>query len=206
MGGAGNKGMPQTGLRRIAETGTFTWPWSACRGLAVLCGAAGGGGGGGGAFCMQGLNLHGAAGGDGGNGGSGTTLQIGHRCYNVAGGSGGGGGGGGGISNDGKPVRGPNGRGCHFGLSDGGTGARVAKNADRVVADGGDGGRGFPGETAIVELSELSVGDVCTITVGRGGDGGHGGEGFETGSDGVSGIDGHVLLVPVDDKEEERVR
>ena len=60
--------MMEAGLRRVTDSGTFTWPWSASRGLAVISGAAGGGGGGGGAFCMQGLNLHGAGGGGGGRG------------------------------------------------------------------------------------------------------------------------------------------
>ena len=51
--------MMEAGLRRVTESGTFTWPWSVARGLAVISG----GGGGGGAFCMQGLNLHGGGGG-----------------------------------------------------------------------------------------------------------------------------------------------
>ena len=50
--------MMEDGLRRVAESGTFVWPWSAARGLAVVSGAAGGGGGGGGAV---------------------TTVQIGQR-------------------------------------------------------------------------------------------------------------------------------
>ena len=194
--------MMEDGLRRVAESGTFTWPWSAARGLAVVSGAAGGGGGGGGAFCMQGLNLHGAAGGGGGGGGAVTTVQIGQRRYVASGGSGADGGSGGGISHDGKPQDGNNGQGCNFGRIDGGKGARADETDDRVVANGGDGGRGFPGETVIVELSELSVGDVFQITIGQGGGGGGGGPGFESGCDGSRGIDGHVLFVPVYDKQD----
>ena len=127
--------MMEAGLRRVTESGAFTWPWSAARGLAVISGAAGGGGGGGGAFCMQGLNLHGAAGGDGGDGGAATTVQIGQRRYVAFGGNGGGGGSGGGITRDGKPLHGNNGQGCNFGRSDGGKGARADETDDRVVAN-----------------------------------------------------------------------
>ena len=149
--------MMEAGLRRVTESGTLTWPWSAARGLAVISGATGGGGGGGS---------------------------------------------GGGITRDGKPLHGNNGQGCNFGRSDGGKGARADETDDRVVANGGDGGRGRPGETVIVELSELSVGDVFQITIGQGGGGGGGGPGFESGCDGSRGIDGHVLFVPVYDKQD----
>ena len=192
----------KAGLRRITESGTFVWPWSAARGVAVISGAAGGGGGGGGAFCMQGLNLHGAAGGGGGGGGAATTLQIGQRLYVASGGNGGGGGSGGGITGDGKPLNGNNGQGCNFGRSDGGKGATLDKTDDRVVANGGDGGRGYPGETIIVELSELSAGDVFEIAIGQAGGGGGGGPGFENGCDGSGGIDGDVLFVPVYDEQD----
>ena len=194
--------MMKAGLRRITESGTFMWPWSATRGVAVISGAAGGGGGGGGAFCMQGLNLHGAAGGGGGGGGAATTLQFGQRLHVASGGNGGGGGSSGGITRDGKPLHGNNGRGCNFGRSDGGKGATLDETDDRVVANGGDGGRGCPGETVIVELSELSGGDIFEITVGQGGGGGGGGQGFESGGDGRRGIDGDVLFVPVYDEQD----
>ena len=57
--------MPNPGLQKIVETGTFSWPWQTSRGLAILTGGSGGSGGsgGGGAFCMEGLNLYGAGGG-----------------------------------------------------------------------------------------------------------------------------------------------
>lgn len=194
--------MTEAGLRRVTESGTFAWPWPAARGLAVISGAAGGGGGGGGAFCIQGLNLHGAAGGGGGGGGAATTVQFGQRRYVAFGGNGGGGGSGGAITRDGKPAHGNNGHGCNFGRSDGGKGARVDETGDRVVANGGDGGRGCPGETVIVELSELSVGDVLEISIGQGGGGGGGGPGFENGRDGSGGTDGNVLFVPVYDEQE----
>ena len=91
--------MPQSGLQRIVETGTFSWPWQTSRGLAILAG----GGGGGGAFCMEGLNLYGAGG--GGGGGQATTLTVGSRVFRASGGDGGSGGNGGGMVN-GKPLKG----------------------------------------------------------------------------------------------------
>ena len=110
-----------------------------------------------------------------------------------------GGGGGGGIVN-GEPVRGKDGRGCHFGDIAGGQGVKVGqevRDSDAITADGGDGGRGFLGETVVQELTDLSVGDRFKITIGQGGRGGAGGEGYLKGNDGSGGNDGSVLLVPV---------
>lgn len=184
---------------RVTETGAFSWPWDTSRGLAVIAGAAGGGGGGGGALCLEGLNFHGSGGGRGGRGGGGTTLLVGERLHVARGGSGGGGGGGGGIK-DGEPLRGKDGAGCHFGLSDGGAGGRPSAAPDRIVAEGGDGGRGFPGETVVVELEDLTVGDALQIQVGEGGAGGAGGAGYEEGRGGTSGQNGHVLIVPLTER------
>ena len=184
-------------LRRINESGTFEWPWTASSGLAILTGAAGGGGGGGGALCWEALNLFGGGGGGGGGGGHATTLKIGEQVHRAAGGDGGDGGGGGGLDN-GRPVSGKNGRGCNHGAGgDGGRGALAAPDERRIVANGGDGGKGFPGETAIAELHGLSKGDRFEIEVGSGGTGGRGGEGYENGGAGAVGSGGFVLVVPL---------
>ncbi len=161
--------MARTGFARITESGVFEWPWAESRGLLVITGAAGGGGGGGGALCLEGLNLYGA---------------------------GGGGGGGGGL-NEGKPVEGNRGKGCHYGDGgDGGNGAVVPKADGRLASNGGKGGKGFPGETQIVELADLSVGDRFEINVGRGGGGGGGGKGYENGGTRAEGTHGLVLFIP----------
>ena len=184
-------------LYRITESGNFKWPWAAPTGLAIITGAAGGGGGGGGAFCLEGLNIFGAGGGGGGGGGEATTLQAGEIRYRAAGGDGGDGGDGGGLD-DGQPVNGINGKGCHYGLGgDGGTGAVAPSAEGRLVSNGGKGGKGFPGETLLVELHALSKGDEIKIEVGRGGDGGGGGKGYGKGSTGAVGADGFVVFVPL---------
>ena len=189
--------MSGMGFRQILESGVFQWLWPTPHGLAIITGAAGGGGGGGGAFCMQGLNLYGAAGGDGGDGGEATKMKIGLKTYESAGGNGGGGGGGGGLI-DGKPTHGASGRGCLHGSGGaGGQGAVVSPNRNQIVSNGGDGGRGFPGETRVAELTDLSVGDSIQISVGVGGRGGGGGMGYESGQAGASGIAGSVLLIPI---------
>ena len=160
-------------------------------------GAAGGGGGGGGALCVEGLNLFGAAGGGGGGGGAETTMRAGEVIYRAAGGSGGDGGAGGGLE-DAQPIRGTNGKGCHYGGGgDGGGGAIVPPAKGRIASDGGDGGKGFPGETRIIELHGLSEGDQFEIKVGQGGDGGGGGGGYKIGDAGAKGIDGSVVFVPL---------
>lgn len=189
-------------LRRIAESGSFEWHWAAPTGLAIITGAAGGGGGGGGAFCLEGLNLFGAGGGGGGGAGEATTLQAGEESYRAAGGNGGDGGGGGGLE-DGHPVNGINGKGCHYGLGgDGGAGAVAPSAKGRLVSNGGNGGKGFPGETLLIELQGLSKGDEMKIEVGRGGGGGGGGKGYGNGSTGAIGADGFIVFVPLHvDKE-----
>lgn len=96
--------MPNPGLQKIVETGTFSWPWQTSRGLAILTGGSGGSGGGG-AFCMEGLNLYGA----GGGGGEVPSVKVGDTVREASGGAGGGG-----ITN-GVPQSGPDGRGCAFG-------------------------------------------------------------------------------------------
>ena len=189
-------------LHRITESGYFEWPWAASSGLAIIAGAAGGGGGGGGAFCLEGLNLFGAGGGGGGGGGGTTTLKAGEESYRAVGGNGGDGGGGGGLE-DGHPVHGTDGKGCHYGLGgDGGAKAVVRPAEGRLVSDGGEGGKGFPGETLLVELQGLSKGDEMKIEVGRGGGGGGGGEGYKQGGKGAVGANGFVVFVPLHvDKE-----
>ena len=189
--------MTDIALRRITESGIFAWPWATAHGLAIVVGAEGGGGGGGGALCLEGLNLFGAAGGGGGDGGASTTIRAGEEIYRAAGGSGGDGGAGGGLV-DGEPVKGKNGKGCHYG--DGGAGGHgaVAPPAEgRLASNGSDGGKGFPGETRIVELHGLSKGDRFEIEIGQGGDGGGGGDGYEQGDAGVRGNGGSVLFVPL---------
>ena len=189
--------MQKPGLKRIVESGTFDWPWSTAFGLAIITGAAGGGGGGGGALCVQGLNLYGAAGGGGGGGGAATTVKIGQTTYQAAGGNGGAAAAGGSLI-DGEPMKGTAGAGCQYGDGgDGGRGAMVTPNPDRIVSDGGDGGRGFPAETLVVDLADLSLGDTFQVTVGVGGGGGSGGEGYEAGDMGAGGLDGSVLFVPI---------
>jgi len=189
--------MRDAALHRITESGNFEWPWAAPTGLAIITGATGGGGGGGGAFCLEGLNLFGAGGGGGGEGGKATTLQVGEQSYRAAGGNGGDGGAGGGLD-DGRPVNGINGKGCHYGLGgDGGAGAVAPPAEGRLVSNGGNGGKGFPGETLLVELQGLSRGDEIKIEVGRGGGGGGGGRGYGTGSTGAIGADGFVVFVPL---------
>lgn len=184
-------------LHRITESGIFEWPWAAPTGLAIITGAAGGGGGGGGAFCLEGLNLFGAGGGDGGEGGEVTTLQAGDESYRAAGGNGGDGGNGGGLD-DGHPVNGINGKGCHYGLGgDGGAGAVAPPAKGRLVSNGGNGGKGFPGETLFVELQGLSKGDEIRVQVGRGGGGGSGGKGYGKGGPGTIGAGGFVVFVPL---------
>ncbi len=193
-------------MLQIVESGAVEWPWRATRALLIISGAAGGGGGGGGAFCMQGLNLHGGGGGRGGGGGGPTRVEVRGNPYCTSGGGGGAGGGGGGVMN-GKPIRGKDGGGCHFGEIAGGRGARIGtevQDSDAITADGGDGGRGFPGETIVEEITDLSVGDSFEITIGQGGRGGIGGKGFLDGQDGCDGHNGRVLLVPI--HEEARVR
>lgn len=192
-------------LHRITESGNFAWPWATPTGLAIITGAAGGGGGGGGAFCLEGLNLFGAGGGGGGGGGKATTVQVGEQSYRAAGGNGGDGGGGGGLD-DGHPVSGINGKGCHYGLGgDGGAGAIAPPAEGRLVSNGGNGGKGFPGETLLVELQGLSKGAEIKVEVGRGGGGGGGGKGYGTGSTGAIGADGFVAFVPLHvDKERGR--
>lgn len=181
---------------RITETRPFEWPWLTSRCLAIITGASGGGGGGGGAFCMEGLNLYGSGGGGGGGGGQATRLTIRGEVHVARGGDGGGGGGGGGLR-DGEPASGGHGRGCSFGSSEGGTGARPEAVSGRVTAHGGDGGRGFPGETLVREIDRLAAGDILHVEVGTGGAGGTGGGGFEGGSDGGRGPGGEVFLVPL---------
>ena len=189
--------MPQSGLQRIAETGTFSWPWQTGRGLAILTGGSGGGGGGGGAFCIEGLNLYGAGGGGGGDGGQATTVTVGGRVFRASGGDGGSGGGGGGIV-DGKPLKGNDGRGSRIeGGGARGQGGTPQESAGRIVSAGGCGGLGFLGQTIVVELTDLSFGDAFQITVGQGGRGGRVGAGFETGRDGLAGPNGSVCLVPI---------
>ncbi|MCY4189605.1 MAG: hypothetical protein OXD30_14100 [Bryobacterales bacterium] len=189
--------MRDAALHRITESGNFEWPWAAPTGLAIIAGAAGGGGGGGGAFCLEGLNLFGAGGGGGGGGGEATTLQVGEHNYQAAGGAGGNGGNGGSLD-DGRPVNGSNGKGCHYGSGgDGGTGAVGPAAEGRLVSNGGNGGKGFPGETLLVELQGLSKGDEIKIEVGRGGARGGGGRGYETGNAGDIGADGFVVFVPL---------
>ena len=162
--------MRDAALHRITESGNFEWPWAAPTGLAIITGAAGGGGGGGGAFCLEGLNVFGA-GGDGGGGGG---------------------------LNEGHPVNGIDGKGCHYGGGgDGGAGAVAPPAEGRLVSNGGTGGKGFPGETLLVELQGLSKGDELKLEVGRGGGGGGGGEGYGTGSTGAIGADGFVVFVPL---------
>ena len=125
--------MRETGLRRIVESGTFEWPWPTPHGLIVMTGAAGGGGGGGGALCIQGLNLYGARGGGGGRGGTATTLTIGPKELQAAGGNGGGGGDGGGLT-DGEPTEATCGVGCRYGNGgEGGQGATAYPASDRTV-------------------------------------------------------------------------
>ena len=186
--------MRDAALHRITESGNFEWPWAAPTGLAIITGAAGGGGGGG-AFCLEGLNLFGAGGGGGGGRGGATTLQAGEESYRAAGGNGGNGGAGGGLD-DGHPVNGINGKGCHYGLGgDGGAGAVAPPAEGRLVSNGGNGGKGFPGETLLVELQGLSKGDEIKIEVGRAGGGGGGGKGYGKGSTGAIGADEFVVFV-----------
>ena len=194
--------MQDAALRRVTQSGSFEWPWSASTGIAIIVGASGGGGGGGGALCLEGLNLFGAGGGGGGGGGGATTLKTGEQTYQAFGGGGGDGGGGGGLD-DGQPVNGNNGKGCRHG--DGGSGGRGAvasPAADRLVSNGGDGGKGFPGETRVVELHGLSKGDRLEVEIGQRGRGGGGGKGFETGGSGSEGADGSVIFVPLEGKGE----
>ncbi|MDE0023852.1 MAG: hypothetical protein OXP69_05495 [Spirochaetaceae bacterium] len=189
--------MKDTVPRRVTESGIFGWPWATPRGLAIVVGAAGGGGGGGGALCLEGLNLFGAAGGGGGGGGAATTVQARDEIHRAAGGSGGDGGCGGGLG-DGRPVKGKNGEGCHYGDGgDGGCGAVAPPDEGRLVSDGGDGGKGFPGQTLIVELHDLSRGDRFEIEVGPGGQGGGGGSGYKHGNPGTAGDNGYVLFAPL---------
>lgn len=183
-------------LRRISESVSFEWPWAAPTGLAIISGAAGGSGGGG-AFCMEGLNLFGAGGGGGGGGGAATTLYAGEERYRAAGGNGGDGGSGGSLD-DGRPVKGKNGKGCQYGHGgDGGAGAIAPKAEGRVVANGGNGGKGFVGETLNVELQGLSKGDEMRVEVGQGGGGGGGGKGYGEGCAGAIGADGFVVFLPL---------
>ena len=192
-----SRGMLETGLIRIVESGTFEWPWSTALGLVVVRGAAGGGGGGGGAFCIEGLNLYGSRGGGGGGGGIATTVTIQEKTHQAVGGNGGGGGDGGGFV-DGQPKNGKNGLGSHYGDGgEGGQGAAVPVNPGRTVSNGGNGGKGLPGETILVEPRDLSVGDPFQITVGDGGGGGRGGEGYERGSMGGTGAGGSVIFIPI---------
>ena len=187
--------------RRVTESGIFVWPWATPHGLAIVVGAAGGGGGGGGALCLEGLNLFGAGGGGGGGGGAATTVRTGDKIHRAAGGSGGDGGGGGGLI-DGSPVKGKDGKGCHYGVGgDGGHGAIAPRAEGRTVSDGGDGGKGFPGETRIVELQGLSRGDRFEIEIGIGGQSGGGGDGYKQGDTGASGNGGVVLFVPLPAEE-----
>lgn len=189
--------MRGTTMHEVSESGVFEWPWAVESGLAIIVGAAGGGGGGGGALCLEGLNLFGATGGGGGGGGGATTLKASKKTYQAAGGSGGNGGGGGGLDN-GKPIPGEHGNGCHFGVGgEGGLGADVSLGEERLVSIGGDGGKGFSGETIFVEFHELSKGDQFEIRIGQGGGGGNGGEGYKNGGDGSAGVDGFVLFVPL---------
>lgn len=187
-------------MRRLNESGTFEWQWSARRGLAIVIGGSGGGGGGGGAFCIDGLNLFGAIGGSGGEGGDETTITVRKRTYSAAGGRGGDGGDAGGFA-DGTPLKANEGRGCNHGNGgQGGSGGQVAKPdlaPHRNLSNGGDGGKGFPGETLIVELHSLSVGDRFSVIIGDGGGPGEGGSGFVNGSKGTQGMDGAVIFVPL---------
>ena len=195
--------MQTIGHRRIVKSGVFEWPWTESHGLLFIVGAAGGGGGGGGAFCLEGLNLYGAGGGAGGGGGGSTTVKGGETIYKAAGGNGGDGGGGGGLQ-EGNPLEGKCGKGCHYGEGgEGGNGAVVPPTDGRLTSNGGKGGKGFPGETRIVELADLSVGDRFEIKVGRGGGGGDGGRGYKTGDPGVVGASGFVLFVPVFAEQED---
>ena len=160
--------MRDAAVHRITESGNFEWPWAAPTGLAIITGAGGGGGG-------EGANA--------------TTLQVGEQSYQAAGGAGGG-------FDDGHPVNGIHGKGCHYGLSggDGGAGAVAPPAGGRLVSNGGNGGKGFPGESLLVDLQGLSKGDEIQIEVGRGG--GHGGGiGYETEGAGAIGADGFVILV-----------
>ena len=196
--------MLKKGFRRVIKSGVFVWPWTESHGLLVIVGAPGGGGGGGGAFCLEDLNLYGAAGGGGGGGGEATSVKRGKTTYQAAGGNGGGGGEGGGL-HEGKPVEGKHGKGYHFGDGgDGGRGAVVPPTDGRLASNGGNGGKGFPGETQVVELADLSVGDRFEIKIGKGGDDGGGGKGYEKGDVGVAGADGFVLFVPVLAEEGDR--
>ena len=182
---------------RIVESGTFEWPWSTPFGLLVITGASGGGGGGGAAFCMEGLHLYLAGGGGGGGGGTSTTVHFKGRTYRAAGGDGGDGGGGGRLV-DGNPVKGRDGRGCHYGDGgDGGAGAVPPPASGQTAANGGRGGKGFAGETRVVKLTDLSVGDAFEMKVGVGGRGGGGGKGFANGVDADRGAGGSVLFVPI---------
>ena len=114
-------------------------------------------------------------GGGGGGGGAETAKRAGEEIYRAAGGD---------IRDgglvDGKPIKGTNGGGCHYG-----------------GGDGGDGGSGFPGETRIVEFHGLSEGDRFEIKLGQGGDGGDVGGGYEQGDAGVRGVDRSVVFAPL---------
>ena len=191
--------MKETGVRKIVESGNFEWAWETARGLLIISGADGGGGGGGGAFSMQELNLCVGEGGEGGVGGGPTTVEVGGRTHGASGGAGGGGGGGAGINN-GKPARGKDGAGCHYGDIHGGLGARGSgedQDSGKILAEGGNGGRGFPGETRIVELDDLTVGADFKVDIGQGGRGGRGAPGYVEGKDGSDGNNGCVVLVPI---------
>ena len=190
--------MSEEGLKRIAESGTYTWPWSTPFGLLIITGGSGGGGGGGGAFCIKGLNTYGGAGGKGGIGGKLTRVIIKPMIYMASGGNGGNGGSGGGIIN-GQPSAGAHGKGCLHGPgSEGGLGGQVTPDAAlSIFSNGGNGGRGFPGQTLITDVENLLVGTVLDVVIGEGGPGGMGGDGYKKGSDGDLGPRGHVVMVPI---------
>lgn len=191
--------MKEAGIQKIVESGNFEWAWKTARGLLVITGAAGGGGGGGGAFYMQESDLCVGEGGEGGEGGGPTTVEVGGRTHGASGGAGGGGGGGAGIKN-GKPARGKDGVGCHYGDIHGGLGANGSgedHGSNKILAEGGSGGRGFPGETRVVELDNLTIDTDFKVSIGQGGSGGRGAAGYVQGKHGSDGNNGYVVLVPI---------
>ena len=153
---------------------------------------------------MEGLHLYLSGGGGGGGGGASTTVRFKGKTYRAAGGDGGDGGGGGRLV-DGKPLKGLDGRGCHYGGGGhGGAGAAPPPAPERTVANGGSGGKGFAGESHIVELTDVSVGDVFEMEIGDGGGGSGGGKGFADGTDAGQGIGGSVLFIPMFPEEDEK--